>query len=453
MARLIARFGTLLVFAACATTFVFADDWPSWRGPAGNGHSKESNLPTKWDAKSVLWKKELPGEGQSSPVIWGERIFLTTALDKGKKRVVVCVDRRTGNIQWERESWAGVPEPSHPMNGWASATCACDGERVIAFFGKGGMHCYTVEGEKVWSRDLGPFTGPWGTSACPLIVGDLVVQNCDATTNSFLLAVNKKTGKDVWRTPRPDLPKGGWSSPVLVEAGTRKEIVVNGETHVVGYDPATGKILWKCKTFAGRGEPTVAPGKGLVYVVNGLAGDIYAVKTGGTGDVTKSHIAWHTPRKTRRDQPSPIVVGNYLLAADMDGITTCYDTRQLRQGPLEENACAAGEFHRARRSPRGAWSISRTTSAIPSSSSRARPSRWLRRTRSAASREISSAPRRRRRQDISSSARARIFTASARARAKPVLQPQPGQSRCRGGVRGPGCILERGADCAKASGC
>ncbi len=326
MARFFTRFGTLVLFAACATTFVMADDWPSWRGPAGDGHSKESKLPVKWSAKSVLWKKELPGEGQSSPVIVGDRIFLTTALEGGKKRVVLCVDRRTGNILWQREAWAGVPEKSHEMNGWASATCASDGERVIAFFGKGGLHCYSVDGEKLWSRDLGPFTGAWGTSACPLIVGDLVVQNCDATTNAFLLAVNKKTGKNVWKTPRPDLPKGGWSSPVLVDTGKRKELVLNGETHVVGYDPDTGKILWQCKAFNGRGEPTVAPDKGLVYVVNGLAGDIYAVKTGGAGDVTRSNIVWHTPRKGGRDQPSPIVVGNYLLAADMTGILTCYDS-------------------------------------------------------------------------------------------------------------------------------
>lgn len=326
MARFLTRFGMLFVFAGCATTFVCADDWPSWRGPAGDGHSKESKLPVKWDATSILWKSALPGEGQSSPVVVGERIFLTAALDNGKKRVVLCVDRRGGKILWQREAWAGVPEKSHDMNGWASATCACDGERVIAFFGKGGLHCYSVEGEKLWSRDLGPFTGIWGTSACPLIVGDLVVQNCDATTNAYLLAVNKKTGKDVWKTPRPDLPKGGWSSPVLVDAGKRKELVLNGETHVAGYDPDTGKLLWKCKSFAGRGEPTVAPGLGLVYVVNGLAGDIYTVKTGGAGDVTKSNIVWHTPRKTRRDQPSPIVVGSYLLVADMDGITTCYNS-------------------------------------------------------------------------------------------------------------------------------
>lgn len=343
------QFAALLIFSLLAVTFASADDWPSWRGADGSGHSKENGLPTKWSAKSIVWRTALPGIGQSSPVIWGDRIFLTSALENGKKRVVLCVDRTKGNIVWQNEAWAGSPEKSHGMNGWASSTCATDGERVVAYFGKGGLHCYSMDGKKLWSRDLGEFPGPWGTSACPLLVGDLVIQNGDSTGKSFLIAVNKQTGKDVWKTPRPDLPKGGWSSPVLVDAGKRKEIVVNGEDFVIGYDPASGKELWKCKTFAGRGEPTVAPGKGLVYVINGLAGDIYAVKLGGAGDVTKSNIAWHTPRKGKRDQPSPIVVGNYLLAADMDGVTTCYHSgtgkiqwKERLRGAFTASPIAAG---------------------------------------------------------------------------------------------------------------
>ncbi|MBI1830168.1 MAG: PQQ-binding-like beta-propeller repeat protein, partial [Planctomycetes bacterium] len=190
------------MFTCCTAGYVLADDWPSWRGPAGSGHSRETGLPTRWDAKAVVWRTALPGEGQSSPVVFGNRIFLTAALEKGKKRVVLCVDRHKGKILWQETAWTGTPEKSHGMNGWASATCATDGERVIAFFGKGGLHCYSVQGKKLWSRDLGAFSGPWGTSACPILVGDLVVQNCDATTNAALVAVDKKTGTDVWRTKR-----------------------------------------------------------------------------------------------------------------------------------------------------------------------------------------------------------------------------------------------------------
>lgn len=319
------RLGALILFSCFVTAYVAADDWPGWRGPQGSGHSKESNLPIKWTSKTVVWKTQLPGEGQSSPVVIGDRVFLTSALEKGKKRLVLCVDRHKGNIVWQEEVWSGTPEPIHKMNGWATPTCASDGERVVAFFGRGGLHCFTLEGKKLWSRDLGSFQGPWGTAACPIIVGDLVVQNCDSTAGAFLLAVDKKTGKDVWKTPRKTPEKGGWSTPVLMQAEGRKEIVLNGETHVTSYDPESGKVLWTCKAFNGRGEPTVAPGKNIAFVINGLVGDIYAVRLGGSGDVTKSHMAWHTPRKGGRDQPSPILVGKYLITADMTGIATCYD--------------------------------------------------------------------------------------------------------------------------------
>ena len=125
-------------------------NWPQWRGPLGNGHSAESGLPTEWDAASVVWKSPLKGRGQSSPVIWGERIFLTTALDDGKQRLVFCLDARDGRLLWEHVAWTGEPEKSHDMNGWASATCSTDGEIVTAFFGKGGLHAYTVDGKHLW---------------------------------------------------------------------------------------------------------------------------------------------------------------------------------------------------------------------------------------------------------------------------------------------------------------
>jgi outer membrane protein assembly factor BamB len=303
-----------------------AENWPSWRGPRGDGHSAEAKLPVRWDAKSIEWKINLPGEGQSSPTIWGDRLFLTASTGKGDKRVVFCVDRNTGKMLWQHEPWAGSPEKSHKMNGWASATCATDGERVVAFFGKGGLHCYTVDGKHLWSRDLGAFPGAWGTAACPIIVGDLVIQNCDAEgPAAFIAGIDKHTGKTVWQTPRPGPERGGWSTPVLVEAKGHQELVLNGESAVIAYDPTSGKQLWRCKSFAGRGEPTVTPGNGLLYVVNGLQGDIYAIRPGGTGNVTKTHMAWHTPRKGGCDQPSPILTGKDLLVVNMKGGVTCYD--------------------------------------------------------------------------------------------------------------------------------
>lgn len=318
--------GLILVAFLATVPLLEADsNWPRWRGPTWDGHSAETKVPVQWSAQSVVWKVPLKGRGQSSPVIWGDRIFLTAALEEGRQRVVFCLDRRDGKLLWEHVAWKGSPEKSHAMNGWATPTCATDGAYVAAFFGRGGLHGYTVEGKPLWSRDLGPFAGPWGTAASPVLLGDLVIQNCDAEDAAYLLAVDKRTGKDVWKTPREVPERGGWSTPVLVQAGNRQELVVNGAKAVTAYDPATGKPLWSCKSFNGRGEPTATPGNGLVYMVNGLKGDFYAVKPGGQGDVTRTHMAWHTPRKGGRDQPSPIVLGKHVLVADMGGLTTCYE--------------------------------------------------------------------------------------------------------------------------------
>ena len=153
-----------------------------------------------------------------------------------------------------------------------------------------------------------------------------MIQNCDAEGEGKLVAFNKKDGTQAWKTPRTAPERGGWTTPVLIDVGGRQELVLNGERAVTGYDPLTGKQMWSCKSFAGRGDPTVTPGKGLLFVINGQPGDIYAVKPGGKGDVTRSHMAWHTPRKGGRDEPSPIQSGEYLLAISMNGIATCYDS-------------------------------------------------------------------------------------------------------------------------------
>lgn len=315
---------SLVVFACLPVSS--AENWPRWRGPRGDGHSADTNVPVAWDASNVVWKTKIAGRGQSSPVIWGNRIFLTTASDDGQKRDVICVDRTTGKINWQQTApWSGKSESLHKMNCWASATCVTDGELVIAFFGRGGLHCYSVDGKQLWSRNVGEFdVNPWGTAACPVLVGDLVIQNCDNDVGARLMAFNKKTGEPVWNVSRPD--HRGWSTPILHRTAGRDELLLNGHAGVTAYDPATGAQLWFCKSFNGRGEPTVTPGKDLVYLVNGLAGDVYAVQPGGDGDVTGSRMTWHTPRKSGRDLPSPILIDNFLLVSSMAGVLTSYDS-------------------------------------------------------------------------------------------------------------------------------
>ena len=308
-----------------AATAARSENWPRFRGEDGNAQSTQAGLPTKWGPESVLWKTPLKGRGQSSPVVWGDSIFLTSAVEEGRQRLVFCVDARSGKILWEQVAWTGTPEQSHERNGWASATCCTDGQHVYASFGKAGLHCYDMGGKHVWSRQLGEFQSATrrGTAASPVLADDLVIFNGDSESDPFLFGINKLTGETVWKTDRP--AEEGYSTPVIVQAAGRKELVLNGSSFIAGYDPATGKELWKCKSFAGRGEPVPAIGTGVVYVVNGQPGDFYAVRTDGSGDVTHSGMLWHTPRRGGRDGPSPILVNNSLLVSNMAGIATCYD--------------------------------------------------------------------------------------------------------------------------------
>lgn len=321
-------------------------DWTGWRGPQQNGHAADSELPTKWGPESVVWKVPLKGKGQSSPVVSGDRIFLTSAIDNGRQRIITCLRREDGDELWSDIVWTGDPEPSHKMNGWASATCVTDGERVYAFFGKGGgLFCYSVDGKQIWKKPLGEFESPWGTAACPVLFGNLVIQNCDADTNAFIAAFDKTTGDEVWRTKREDAR--GWSTPILIKVAGQNELVVNGHSGVRAYDPKTGKELWYCKGFAGRGTPTVTPAGDLLQVVCGLRGDTYAVRPGGSGNVTATHMAWHSRRNTSRDLPSPIVIGNTSLVMDMKrGALTAYDiyTGDQRWHERVADVASSGQF-------------------------------------------------------------------------------------------------------------
>jgi outer membrane protein assembly factor BamB len=324
------------------------DHWPRWRGPAGDGHY-HGTLPLRWSQRNVVWKTELAGVGQSTPMVSGDRIFLTTATDEGRRRHVLCLDRSTGRIVWQQQvPWEGTPEPLHKMNSHATPSCVTDGQIVVAFFGVAGLHAYSVDGQHLWSRDLGPFVGPWGVASCPVLVDDLVVQAGDADEDAFIAAFHKRTGETVWRTPRPNFR--GWSTPILIEARDdqgqpRRELVVNGHTGVTAYDPSSGRQLWFCKSFNGRGTPTVTPGHGLLFAVNGLRGDMYSIRPGGEGDVTQTRMVWHSPRTGGgRDLPSPIVLGRAVLVMNMGGILTCYDAltgQQLWQQRIGGNFSAS----------------------------------------------------------------------------------------------------------------
>lgn len=301
------------------------ENWNQFRGPTGRGHSDATDLPVKWDASSVKWSVPLKGSGQSSPVTWGEQIFVTGASEDGTERYVICLSTVDGKVIWESTLASDSPEEFHKMNSRATPSCATDGKHVVAFFGPAGLHCFTMGGEKVWSKDLGTFEGSWGIAASPVIVGDKVIQNCDSMGDSSLTALNLSDGEVVWKTKREEKPRGGWSTPILIDFEGTQELVLNGEFGVRGYDPDSGKELWFCEGFNGRGAPVPDYADGKLYVVNGKPGDTYCVKPGGRGDITKTHRLWHASRKGGRDLPSPAVVDGTLFITSMSGIASCYD--------------------------------------------------------------------------------------------------------------------------------
>jgi outer membrane protein assembly factor BamB len=277
-----------------------------------------------WQKKDILWSKEIEGEGQSSVVQAGSKIFVTSAIENNL-RILHCFNKEKGDLLWKREIRNNRVESIHRMNGWATATPATDGDRVVAFFGPAGLHCFDLKGNKKWDLDLGEFPSHWGVAASPIIHNGLVIQNCDAIGKSRLVAIDIQTGEIVWDTPRTDKPKGGWSTPVVITVKGKKQLVLNGEFGVKGYSIRDGKELWFCESFNGRGSPVPFYDGKLLFVINGKPGDLYAVNPTGRGNITKTHMKWHARRNGGRDLPSPACLQGLVFATSMSGIITCYD--------------------------------------------------------------------------------------------------------------------------------
>jgi len=301
--------------------------WSRFRGPDGTGISNAVKVPVDFGESDVVWQAKLPVSGHSSPVQWGDRIFLTGATIQGDEveRHVVCLNATSGKVLWDKIAAVVPGEALHKMNSWATPSCVTDGERVVAFFGAGGLHCFDNKGARQWSKNLGTFPGGWGVGASPIIFDEMVIQNCDAEGASYLIALDRKTGDEVWRTPREAKPRGGWSTPIVIDVDGQPELILNGEFGVAAYNPKSGEPLWNCTGFNGRGTPGPVWGHGMLYVVNGKSGDVYAVRPGGRGDVTKTHMVWHTDRRGGRDLPSPVLIDDCLVAISMSGIATGYD--------------------------------------------------------------------------------------------------------------------------------
>jgi outer membrane protein assembly factor BamB len=301
--------------------------WPRWRGPSGQGHVASGNYIDKWTPSTAVWKVPVPGSGNSSPIVWGDRIFLTTAYDNGQRLTMLAFSRTDGKKLWETAIPQNGVEYPHAKNGYASATPVTDGELIYASFGRHGLFAFDFNGKIVWQHRFGVIDNYHGPAGSPVLHGDRIFIYQDANPapgqTAFVGAFDKKTGKPIWQTPRGETV--GWGTPVVINTGERDELVVSSQRRVAAYDPNTGKELWTARGMSFEVIPTPVVGHGLVFASSGRAGPTLAIRPGGSGDVTTSHVAWSSPRGSPF-VPSGIVVGDLLyLVNDMQSILTVYE--------------------------------------------------------------------------------------------------------------------------------
>ena len=309
-----------------------ADTWPRWRGPSGQGDVAGSGYVDRWGPEeNVRWKVAVPGNGNSSPIVWGNRIFLTTAEAAGARRTVLAFDRETGKRLWTTAAPNAKPERAYAKNGHASSTPTTDGERVYAYFGNHGLLALDMDGGIVWHKSLGELNAFHGTASSPLLLGErLIIVQEQQRAESFIAAFDRSTGEELWRTARDT--QVGWSSPAAISVTTdegeeRDEIVVNSQHHVIAYAPEDGRELWRASGTTFEVIPSPVVGHDLLFSTSGRAGPTLAIRPGGNGDVTDSRIVW-TAAKGSPFVVAPMLVGDYLyMVNDMASVITVYEAK------------------------------------------------------------------------------------------------------------------------------
>jgi outer membrane protein assembly factor BamB len=340
-------------------------NWPSFRGPFASGVADGQHPPAVWDGEegvNVRWKTPIPGLGHSCPVVWGDRIFLTTAVSSAEAKLkpglygnvdsvvekaphawlVLCLDKNSGKILWDKVAHEGVPQVKrHAKGTHANPTVATDGKHVIACFGSEGLYCYDFDGKQRWKQSLGVLdTGwfydadyQWGFGSSPIIYRDLAIVQCDGSKNSFIAAYRLEDGQRAWMTPRDEIPS--WGTPTIIEGSGRVELVTNGTKFARGYDPLTGQELWRLGKNSEITVPTPFQAHGLIFVASGYRPPrpVWAIKPGATGDISPpkgkkstDQIVWSNPAAGTY-MPTPIVYGEHLYTCSNDGVVTCYEAK------------------------------------------------------------------------------------------------------------------------------
>ncbi len=352
-------------------------NWPQWRGPLGNGVAPAANPPTTWsETNNVRWKVKLPGKGLATPVIWDNQVFIQTAIPTGKKDetaaapsdppptapatnattqatprrsggmtpaskpkeayqfALLCLDRRTGNVLWQKVARDEVPhEGCHATEGsFASASPVTDGQRVFAFFGSRGLHCYDRQGNLQWAKDFGRMRikMSFGEGSSPALFGRAIVINWDHEGEDFIAALDTETGKELWRQPRDE--DTSWATPLIVARGGQTQVVSAATKKIRSYDLATGKLLWECGGLTPNVIPSPVAGDGLLYAMSGFRGSaLLAIRLDRSGDLTGTDaIAW-SHKKNTPYVPSPLLYeGRLYFFANNNGTLSCFDAKSGR---------------------------------------------------------------------------------------------------------------------------
>lgn len=355
-----------LMAAVCLPLALTAGDWPQFRGPAGSGLGDGAKPPLNWDATKglhIAWTADIPGLANSSPIAWGDRVFVTTAISSDPKQTfrtglygdtdsvgdssphewrVIALDRNTGKVIWQQTARKGIPKTKrHPKSSQASPSPVTDGHVVLAYFGSEGLYAYSMDGKLLWTKDLGIqnagwFFDPdseWGAASSPVIYEHTVIVQCDRQKDSFIAAFDLKDGKELWRTARAEIPT--WGTPAVVRGKERVEVATNGAKAIRGYDAATGKQLWTLGPNSEVTCTTPVSAHGLIFVTAGYppVQPIYAIKIGSSGDLTlkdgkdsSDAIAWSKQRGGVY-LPSPIVLDDNLYTVGNNGVLTAYNAK------------------------------------------------------------------------------------------------------------------------------
>ncbi len=354
-----------LLILSLVTTDLSAANWPQFRGPQASGLDTNSAAPTQWNVEhgeNLAWQAKIPGLGHSSPIIWGDRIYVTTAVLPGKADLKVglygdiesstdvgpqqwrllAIDKTSGKVIWDKLGHAGIPRVKrHPKSSHCSSTPATDGRLIVAIFGSEGLFCFDMKGQPVWKKDLGPMdagyyavrSAQWGFASSPIIYGDKVVVLCDVQTNSFLGVFDLLSGKELWRTPRNDVPT--WGTPTVAQSGGQTEILVNGWHHTAAYDLASGKEIWRLNDGGDIPVPTPIVANNLVYFTSGhgKSRPMRAIRLDAKGDITppkvgdtNAAILWAHDKKGNYMQ-TPIAIGENVYGCIDFGVLTCFDAK------------------------------------------------------------------------------------------------------------------------------